>query len=270
MARGSIQVRHPEFGISEKTPRYWYEGDPGRTYILNALSSTFPAGEAFFVRSVQHFRERVRDPGLLEQIRAFCGQEGVHAQQHDLHVRLLVGQGYTAIPRINQIADREMRFWNRRAPRFALAVTAALEHLTAILARRALREPEIWARAMHPDVAPLWQWHAMEESEHKAVAFDVLQQVSGSYRLRVGALLFATFGLLTDTFVRWLYFNAVDRRLLDPRLWIGTFRFLWGHEGMYRALVPGYLEWYRRDFHPGQHDDRLLIDACLARLALPS
>jgi hypothetical protein len=268
MGSASIQVRHPEFEISEKTPRYWYENDPGRTHIMNALSSTFPAGEAFFVRSVQHFRERVRDPGLLEQIRAFAGQEGVHAHQHDLHVRLLVGQGYPAIARLNRIADREMRFWNRHAPRFALAVTAALEHLTAILARRSLREPGFWGEAMHSDMAPLWQWHAMEESEHKAVAFDVLQQVSGSYRLRAFALLFATTGLLADSFARWLYFNAVDRNLLDPRVWLSTTRFLWGRGGLYRALIPDYLEWYRRDFHPWQHDDRPLIDACLERLAL--
>jgi predicted metal-dependent hydrolase len=161
-----------------------------------------------------------------------------------------------------------MRFWNRRAPVFALALTASLEHLTAIMARRALSAPDEELRRMHPDMAPLWQWHAVEEAEHKAVAFDVLRAVSGRYRLRVAAMLFATFGLFADNLIRWTYFMAKDRKILDPRVWLRTWRFLWGRNGMYRVLIPDYLRWYRRDFHPWQQDDQPLIDACLVRLAL--
>ena len=261
-------MRHPDFDVSEKTPRYWYAGDPGRTHFMNALSTTFPEGEAFFVRSVMHYRSAIEDPVLLDQVRRFAGQEGVHGHEHGAHVKLLVEQGYPWIKKLNQQEARETRFWNRNAPLFALATTAALEHITAILARRALRDPSYWGESMHPDMAPLWQWHALEEAEHKAVAFDVLTLVSGSHRLRVGAMLFATFGLLTDNFVRWIYFMIRDRLIFKPQLWRDTARFLWGRDGFYRALIPDYLRWYRRDFHPWEEDDRPLIDACLARLAL--
>ena len=263
-----IRVRNLRFGISEQTPRNWYDGDPAKTHFMNALSSTFPAGEAFFVRSVQHFRDRIDDPDLLEQVRGFSGQEGVHSREHDSHVALLVAKGYPGIEAINRQADREMRFWNRRAPTFSLALTAALEHLTAIMARQALSDPNYWAGSMHPDMAPLWQWHAMEEAEHKAVAFDVLERVSGSYRLRVLAMLFASFGLLLDSFVRWTYFMFKDGCLLDPKMWSGTFRFLWARDGLYRVLIPDYVRWYRRDFHPWQQDDQPLIDACRTHLAI--
>jgi predicted metal-dependent hydrolase len=234
---------------------------------MNALSTTFPAGEAFFVRSVKRFRERVKDPALLEQIRAFSGQEGVHSREHERHVALLTAQGYGGIAKMNRQADRELRFWNRVAPRFALATTAALEHLTAILARQALSEPDEWAGAMHPDMAPLWQWHAMEEAEHKAVAFDVLRKVSGSHGLRVAAMLFASFGLLMDNLVRFAYFTAKDGNLLTWRIWRDAWRFVWGRDGMYRRLIPDYLRWYRRDFHPSQQDDQPLIEAHLTRMA---
>ncbi len=267
MAR-PIPVRHPEFALSERTPRYWYAGDPAKTHFMNALSTTFPAGEAFFVRSVQHFRDQVDDPELQEQIRGFSGQEGIHSREHDRHVKLLVGQGYPWIEKLNGHADREMRFWNRHAPKFALATTAALEHLTAIMAHRALADPDYWAGPMHPDMAPLWQWHAMEEAEHKAVAFDVLQTVSGSYALRVVGMLLASFGLLFDSFLRWTYFTAKDGRLADLRVWLRTARFLWGRDGLYRVLIRDYLGWYRRDFHPWQRDDQPLIDACRERLAV--
>jgi predicted metal-dependent hydrolase len=234
---------------------------------MNALSSIFPEGEAFFVRSVQHYRDRVDDPKLQAEIRAFAGQEGVHSREHDRHVQLLVEQGYPMVLKMNELEAAATGALNRRLPLFALAATAALEHLTAILARRSLAEPHYWMTAMHEDMAPMWQWHAMEESEHKAVAFDVLQIVSGSYWLRVLAMFDATFGLLTATFVRWGYFMYRDGLLTDRRQWVDTFRFLWSRDGLFRRLIPDYLSWFRRDFHPGERDDWPLIDACRSRLA---
>ena len=40
-----------------------------------------------------------------------------------------------------------------------------------------------------PAMAKLWRWHALEETEHKAVAFDVFQQVSGNKWLLRRAML---------------------------------------------------------------------------------
>jgi predicted metal-dependent hydrolase len=264
----AIPVRDLRFGLSERTPRYWFDGDPAKTHVMNALSTTFPEGEAFFVRSVLHYQGRVDDEALRARIRGFAGQEGMHSREHDAHVELLVDQGYPGVRTFNRMEERETRFWNRRAPLFALATTAALEHLTAIMARRALSEPDYWAGPMHPDMARMWQWHAMEEAEHKSVAFDVLRIVSGSWLLRIVAMLFATFGLLMDTLVRWLYFTAKDGNLLRPGLWADATRFLWGRGGLYRSLIPDYVKWYRRDFHPDQDDDRTRIAACRERLAI--
>ena len=262
----SITIRTIELGLSEETPRYWYAGDPFKTHFMNALSSTFPEGEAFFVRSVQHYRDRIDDPKLLADIRGFSGQEARHNRMHAEHVQLLAKQGYPGLANFNKLARQEMRFFNRHMPLYSLATTAALEHLTTIMARRILSDPERSVKPMHPDIAPLWQWHAVEEAEHKAVAFGVLQQVSGSHALRTLALIGATLGFLLDNFIRLFYLLAKDGQAWKPRVWIDGARYLWGREGALRVLIPDYLEWYRRGFHPQQRDDQPLIDACLARL----
>ncbi len=260
-------MRKVAFPFSEETPRYWFGGDPFRTHFLNALSSTFPEGEAFFVRSVRHYRDRIDEPGLRTEIQGFSGQEGVHSQEHARHVEILVGQGYAGLAKVNRMAGRELRMYNRRAPVFSLALTAALEHLTAILAHQILLGSRALVGPMHPDMQPLWRWHAVEEAEHKAVAFDVLARVSGSWTLRVVAGIVATLGLLTDNLIRTSYLLTRDRLMLSPMLWLRGLRALWGREGMLRPMLRDYLRWYRRDFHPWQRDNHQLIDAELHALA---
>ena len=267
-ASKTIEVRNLHFDLSAEMPRYWYDGDPARTHFMNALSSTFPAGEGFFVRSVQHFRNQIDDSALRERIRGFAGQEGVHSREHQGHVDILVAQGYPGFLRFSWFADRELRFFNRFAPLYSLALTAALEHVTAIMARQALSDPDYWASPMPPDMARLWQWHAIEEAEHKAVAFDVFEEVSGSYAWRVVAMLSGTMSLLADNFSRWLYATCKDGNALNPRIWRDTAIFLWGKKGIYRRLIPDYLRWYRRGFHPAEQDDQALILASREKLAI--
>jgi predicted metal-dependent hydrolase len=261
-----IPVRTVDLALSEQTPLYWYGGDPFKTHFMNALSATFPEGEAFFVRSVRHYRDRIDDPELLADIRGFSGQEAMHSRKHLEHVELLARQGYPWLLRLNELARREMRFYNRRMPLYSLATTAALEHLTAIIARGILSDPERWLGPMHSDIGPLWRWHAVEEAEHKSVAFEVLQRVSGSRAVRVFALIGATLGLFLDNFIRLFYLLRKDGLAWKPRVWLGGARWLWGRQGLLRALIPDYLEWYRRGFRPDQRDDQPLIDAGLSRL----
>lgn len=262
----SIEIRNIRFRDLSSTPRYWFDGNAAETHFMNALSTTFPEGEALFVRSVQYYQDRIEDPKLRADIRAFSGQEGVHAREHDAHVEMLVAQGYPGIARLNEMARRESKWLNRNLPKASLAITAALEHITAIMAHRALVDPEYWGGRMHPNMAPLWQWHAMEEAEHKAVAFDVLALVSGSYALRAAALIVAGMSLMTDNLVRFAYLTYRDGNLFKPRIWADLARFVWGREGLYRSLVRDYFEWFRPGFHPWQRDDQPLIEAQKQRL----
>jgi len=262
----ALQVRRPKLGLGPDVPRHWYGGEAFATHYLDALSSVFPDGEAFFVRSVQRFRDRIEDPALRQAIQGFAGQEGQHSHQHDLHLTLLDAQGYTALSRMNRAGDSIMRFVNRRLPYFALASTAALEHLTALLARRILEHESEFTAPMDPRMGPLWRWHALEEAEHKSVAFDVLQRVAPSYLLRVFALLFNSFGLFTEMLVRTAYMLWKDGELWRAASWSGGRRFLFGQGGLLRGLGRDYRAWFRRDFHPNQIDDGALIESWRARV----
>lgn len=255
-----ILIRHPTRSLSSDIPRHWKGGDAFATHFLNALSSTFPFGEAFFVRSVLHYRKQISDPHLLRQIRGFAGQEGQHSRLHDEHVGMLLAQGYTALATRNRLGDRITRWHNRRTPKFSLRVTAALEHLTALLARQILSDPERRTADMHPEMAVLWRWHALEEAEHKAVAFDVLTQVSPSHSGRVIAMILNTFGLSIEVLDRTAYMLWKDGLLFKTKTWSSGWRFLFGEDGFLRGLGTAYRAWYHRDFHPNDIDDRPLIE----------
>ncbi|NQZ96422.1 MAG: metal-dependent hydrolase [Myxococcales bacterium] len=260
-----IHIRTPHLEWSSEAPRHWLDGQPFASHFMNGLSSVFPDGEAFFVRSVLRFRDQIDDPELLLQIQAFAGQEGHHSNEHAKHVDLLVHQGYTALRAQNALLRRVTRFSVRRLPRLSLASTAALEHLTAILARRLLSEHEYWTGMMDSSMALLWQWHATEEAEHKAVAFDVLMRIAPSHGLRAWALASNTVALFVEVVGRVVYMLWKDRLLFRPSVWRDGWTFLFGKRGCLRGLGPHYWPWYRRDFHPLDIDDQPLIEAFEAR-----
>lgn len=266
----AIEVRRPEIEL-RGIPRYWFGGDPFKTHFANALSSVFPDGEAWFVRSVLFYRDRIRDPALLAAIRDFAGQEGQHARHHARHVDVLEAQGYAAIPRLNHWMRKGLAWLNRRAPLHSLANTAALEHLTALLARQIMTRPEVWTAEMEPRMARLFEWHALEEAEHKAVAYDVLQVVAPRRGLRFAAQILSTGGLAVEIWLRTAILLRRDGLLLRPRLWLDGLRWLFGTGGVLRGFGRDYLRWYRRDFHPGEIDDGALVDAWRERvLARPA
>ena len=91
-------------------------------------------------------------------------------------------------------------FIEKRLPaKLNLAGTAAAEHFTAILADGAFKRGIL--DALHPLMQQLLAWHAAEEIEHKAVAFDVLREVDDSYALRMAGLAYAT--IMLGMFWAW-------------------------------------------------------------------
>jgi predicted metal-dependent hydrolase len=121
-------------------------------------------------------------------------------------------------------------------PKLSLAITAALEHLTALLARQVLEDDARRLAPMHPDMAPLWRWHALEESEHKSVAFDVLRHVAPSRALRVAAMALDSFFLTFETLLRTSYMLWKDGLFFDRAVWAQGWRFLWGEKGLLRGI----------------------------------
>ncbi|HEX6859557.1 MAG TPA: metal-dependent hydrolase [Caulobacteraceae bacterium] len=263
----TIQPRQPEFGRNERFARWWLGGDPIGTAFYNALSVTFPQGERFFIDSVRHYRDRA-PARLKEQIAAFTAQESMHSREHIAFNRQVTDNGYD----ISGMEAREARLieMDKRAPHAVqLAATAALEHFTAILAHALLSNPRHLAGAS-PEAARLWRWHAMEEIEHKAVAFDTFITTVrggpvGRYLLRCLIMLTATV-----TFNIEIGWNIADFFRQDglnrPKSWLKLLRFLYVSPGLMRGVLGAYLSYYRPGFHPWQVDDRHLLAGVQAEL----
>ena len=146
-----------------------------------------------------------------------------------------------------------------------LAITCALEHYTAILGEQLLATGA-HQEAIDTSVRPLWLWHALEEAEHKAVAFDVYQTVSGSYALRTSVMLATSLIFFAAIGVFYVRLLARDGRLFEPRSWARTLLFLWAKPGLFRKLVPGFLQYFRPGFHPNDHDSSADLARMQARL----
>lgn len=264
-----ITPRKPELQLSD-TPRYWLAGSPAATAVGNGVNLLFPVGERFFVRSVKHFLPRLQSEELKARIRGFFGQEGRHAHAHDEQADELRAQGYQIdefLARYEQISG-----WleERASPELRLAMTAAAEHFTAIMAADALSGQAPLLKIAHPSMVRLLGWHAAEEIEHKAVAYDVLQEVDPRYLRRVQGLAMATLMLagcwIAGTVTLWRQDGLTVRQALrelralradgpgDPK----------DRAIARRVFARGIRQYLRRDFHPDETDDYHLAREFLA------
>jgi predicted metal-dependent hydrolase len=258
----SITVRNLKFNRDTVAERWWLGKEPVPTAFFNALSCTFPQGERFFMDAVRHYRDAAPGP-LQAQIRDFIGQEAVHSREHAAFNDLAEQAGYD-VAALEHRVKRVLDAVRRLGPARQLAATCALEHFTAILAH-ALLDRDCRDLDGAPDGArQLWRWHAMEEIEHKAVAFDTYLVATAGwsrarrYLLRVHAMIIATTTL----------FMVIGRNMGDLyradgikgwRTTRRTMSYLFGRDGILRPAFRPYLTYFRPGFHPWQHDDRALL-----------
>jgi uncharacterized protein len=256
----SVQARNIKFGIGPNMRRYWVSGDPFLTHFMNALSVTFPPGERMFMDAVKAVRDRVKNPQTREDIMGFLAQEALHSREHGALNVALHEMGYPVREMEARIAERIRIMSKYRTKKMSLAVTVALEHMTALIGHLLLTDEEI-RKLSDPEVLPIWMWHAVEEMEHKAVAFDTYDEVFGDYLPRAVALLTTTVGLFGGTHLLQYYLLKKDGLAHDPKLWAKGLWSLWGPKGILSRMIPAWLDYFRRDFHPWQQDDSPLIRA---------
>lgn len=242
-------------------PKYFAaDGDLVSSHLAASLSALFPDGEDFFVRSVRHFRDQITDPELKRQVAGFIGQESVHGREHRLLNDRLAELGYPT-KRIERFTRKGLAFRTRVAPPKAnLAATAALEHFTATLAELLLTNEEARNMFGHDGVRDLFVWHALEESEHKAVAFDVYKAVGGGERMRVWTMKSIRFGFvagLTLQIAVALLFDRSTYRRGGLRRSLAGFR---RSPLISRELWQQLRDYDRPDFHPDDRDTTELVE----------
>jgi predicted metal-dependent hydrolase len=251
-------VRNLRFEIDESIPQYWHGGRRSISIFLDNLSVFFPAGERFFVKAVRAHQTFVKDDQLTQEVRAFCGQEGVHGREHERYNEL-VRRFYPTEAmerRVQAILDRV----SQRTPEIGqLGVTCALEHFTALLGNMILRDPRLLEGA-HPAMDALWRWHAAEENEHKTVAYDVFTAAGGDYRTRVGTMIGATVIFWAKVIEQQARMMNASGILFSAEEWRALGRFLFVEPGGMLRLIRLYFEYYRPDFHPSHIDSSEVLD----------
>ena len=232
-----------------QVPRHWMANNPTATAIANGVNLLFPHGERFFVRSVNHFLGEIEDPALRAAIKGFFGQEGRHAAEHDRFTAIMRAQGFE----IDRFLTRYKRISSwieaHTPPRLNLAITAAVEHFTAILAEGAFTHNVLDGAA--PEMRALLAWHAAEEIEHRAVAFDVLQTIDPSYALRIAGLVYAT--AILGGFWLWAAASLIrQERLGGLAAWRQLREQPERDPIIRRVFLRGIWKYLARDFHPSQ------------------
>lgn len=238
--------RDPDLDLAA-VPRHWMGGSAVGTAVSNGINLLFPQGERFFVRSVNHYLDQLADPTLRAQVKAFFKQEGHHAAAHDRFNAVLRAQGFEIDRFLDAYSAVSRWIESRMPPKLNLAGTAAAEHYTAILAEGAFTRGVL--DHVDPTMRELLAWHAAEEIEHKAVAFDVLREVDDRYALRIAGLAYAT--VMLGMFWAWATAMLLRQEKLGLRGVLRELRKMRAEDPVVqRVFLRGIRQYIRRDFHP--------------------
>lgn len=268
----SIELRKFDIKKFEDTPEYFWDNDPFKTHLINGLSVLFPEGERFFIKSVLAYKKEISDPKLLKDIKEFSAQEAQHTLVHEAMNNLAAKHGYP-VEHCEALLRKDLRNFNERgktnklARRAALATTVCMEHFTAILAFQVLEHGDEMLEGLHPTVRTLFEWHALEETEHKSVAFDVYEATGGgAIFLRVAMLwstLFFVLGGLYNTAAMLIH----DGNIKKWNTWKTGAQFLFGRkQGFLVRPFKDWLTFFKPGFHPWDQHTGLDFSEALSNM----
>ena len=244
-----------DFGLDGDIPRHWFGGDAFKTRFFDAMSTMFPEGERFFINCVRDYRGQITDPQLREDVKNFIRQEGQHTMVHRQYNQRLKAQGIDCDWLEGANGFKLDRFRRVLPKRFTLAMTAAAEHLTAVMSHGFFEEREAFAGS-DPRLHAVYLWHGVEEIEHKGVAFDVMRKIAGvGYVERVTAMALLTIFFPHRVVLALNHMLEVDGYDATQRAaaWLKGLWWLFGPAGLLAPMVSHYLSYYQPGFHPWQH-----------------
>lgn len=249
----TITVRKPKYTFDKNVGSFWYADNKFATSLFSALSATFPLGERFFITAVRDNMDAVKDEALISDVSAFSQQEGQHSKKHMEFNDWLDYKGFKA-KELEDAVRIALSAISKLPKKHRLAITCALEHITASLADRLIDEADVYASKIDPVFREFWQWHALEESEHKAVAMDVYIANDYDEGTRILVMLITSVALTAAIIGghAWTYWSHPGKRgVVD--LVRGAYH-LYGHKGFVTKCLPAYFMYYRPFFHPNDRD----------------
>lgn len=256
-----VLPRDIRFDLESAKQGHWLSGDPVGTAIFNALSLTFPDGERLFMDAVRHYRPQLQGK-LLEDVRGFIAQEAIHSREHHILNQLIDREKYPVAEIEAEIGER-IAFSRSRGPMAMLISTIALEHFTAMMAEMHALHIDLFDGTA-PGIERLWRWHAMEETEHKAVAYDVYLEVTRSWspfrRYFRRCMAMALIGYFFTKNISRYAARLLEADGYAPEAALKAVKdYVWRKPGLFRRGWKTYLAWFRPGFHPWDSDTRPLV-----------
>jgi hypothetical protein len=256
-----VPARDIRFDLSAARKGHWLGGDPVGTAVFNALSLTFPEGERMFMDAVKNYRKDVTGK-LAEDVRGFIAQEAIHSREHH-QLNILIDRDRYPVSEIEAAVKERTSMARAQGPMAMLVSTIALEHFTAMMADVHAENLSLFD-GVAPEIERLWRWHAMEETEHKAVAFDVFMHATRDWsplkRYLRRVISMAIISYLFTTNITTYAARLLEADGYSPEAARKAVRdFVWRKPGIFSKGWRTYFSWYRPGFHPWDHDNRALI-----------
>ncbi|MBV6492979.1 MAG: hypothetical protein LDLANPLL_00986 [Turneriella sp.] len=259
----AIKPHKIQVSFDDTLPKHWFGGNAFLTHLLNTFTAIFPDAERYFVRWSKKALANVTDPKIKKDIQGFIGQETMHANQHEKLWETLRAQGYDLEPVLWIVQKLGFNWVESILPdKVNYAAVAGFEHFTAMFGEMYFENPELM-NTMHTEMRRLFEWHAAEEIEHKAVAFDQLQSIDDSYFLRTGVMNVAVVLLYLVAFGNTFYFMAQDGSLFNPKEWINIYEGFFGKHDFARKSFFKFIEYYKPNFHPWDNQNYHLAESTL-------
>lgn len=265
-----MERRNINFDLSNINIRDWHEEGHFVSQFHNALSILFPDGERFFIKAVRDHQKDIEKmiekennieqknklKDLLKDTKIFIGQEAMHGREHEEYNNLLDKNGYPS-EKITKFLNKLLNFSKKKYSRKTqLEMTIALEHYTAILAFELLERFEKAKKEgkTFSSIEKLWMWHALEEHEHKHVAYDTYYAIYPknikNHISRSSTMIWLSAIFFAHTTYNFLALLEKDKSLLDKKEWQHFINYTVGKNGFFRNITDNFLCYFKYDFHP--------------------
>jgi hypothetical protein len=271
-----IPIRHMKFDFdpAKLDHRFYMDAELASAYFAS-LSIFLTRGEDLVIDTARYHRDFITDPLLKQRVTSLIGQEAIHSKMHEeLNEAYLIRD--LPVKLFRTWAGWAFEYGFERLPQpMKLSLMAGIEHFTAVLAEYMMNHEEIFFRSQDEKQRAIWMWHMLEESEHKDIAFDVFQELSNNYLLRIAGFFPALITILVlisaASFLVPFYRNP--KNLISLRYWSEipyNFRLIFGlKDGVYGSSFKHIFDYLRPNFHPNDHDTSEFLEYYKEKLLNP-
>lgn len=259
--KAPIPIRHFNFKFDPKEldVKFYLQKEWATAYFA-ALSIFLTYGEDLVIETARYHRDFIKDPILKQRLTSLIGQEAIHSKLHDEYNDIMI-PNHIPVRLYRFLAEQVFNHTFLKFPQpLKLSMMAGIEHFTAVLAEFMMKHEDHFYHSQDDKARALWMWHMLEESEHKDIAYDTYQVLSGHYGLRIAGFFIAFITLMVGVSAGALFLPFLRRpqNVLDKHFWgeaKESLALLFSPKrGVFGSTMPHIFDYLRPTFHPNDHD----------------